>query len=139
ARQEAARAAVHARSRASPRPGARNSRRVRRCVHADGAAATGCGGGGPARAGRNRPGDDLSGCCGWCEHRRDSRTLPARGDAGRAAGARSMTVTVHMHGNLRRFMPGGADRLEMTVAPGTTIESFLAALGAAGDTWLDRK
>jgi len=47
-----------------------------------------------------------------------------------------MTVTVHMHGNLRRFMPGGADRLEMEVASGTTIESFLAALGAGGDTWL---
>ena len=47
-----------------------------------------------------------------------------------------MTVTVHMHGNLRRFMPGGADRLEMTLAAGTTIETLLAGLGAEGDTWL---
>ncbi len=47
-----------------------------------------------------------------------------------------MTVTVHMHGNLRRFMPGGADRLDMTVDPGTTIEALLASLGAERDTWL---
>jgi sulfur carrier protein ThiS len=47
-----------------------------------------------------------------------------------------MTVTVHMHGNLRRFMPGGADRLAMAVPPGTTIEAFLASLGAERDTWL---
>ena len=47
-----------------------------------------------------------------------------------------MTVTVHMHGNLRRFMPGGADRLEMTLAVGTTIGALLADLGAERDTWL---
>lgn len=47
-----------------------------------------------------------------------------------------MTVTVHMHGNLRRFMPQGRDRMAMDVAPGTTIEAFLESLGAAGDTWL---
>jgi sulfur carrier protein ThiS len=47
-----------------------------------------------------------------------------------------MTVTVHMHGNLRRFMPGGADRLPVDVAAGTTIESLLAGLGAVEDTWL---
>lgn len=39
-----------------------------------------------------------------------------------------MTVTVHMHGNLRRFMPEGHDRL--------TIETLLVSLGAARDTWL---
>ena len=47
-----------------------------------------------------------------------------------------MTVTIHMHGNLRRFMPDGADRLAMTLAPGTTIETFLASLGSERDTWL---
>ena len=41
-----------------------------------------------------------------------------------------------MHGNLRRFMPGGADRLEMTLAAGTTIGALLADLGAERDTWL---
>jgi sulfur carrier protein ThiS len=44
-------------------------------------------------------------------------------------------VTVHMHGNLRRFLPGGADRTALEVAPGTTIEALLAGLGAARDTW----
>jgi sulfur carrier protein ThiS len=47
-----------------------------------------------------------------------------------------MSVTVHMHGNLRRFMPEGRDRTAMEVAPGTTIEGLLASLGADRDTWL---
>ena len=47
-----------------------------------------------------------------------------------------MTVTLYMHGNLRRFMPDGADRLEMTLDPGTTIETLLARLGAERDTWV---
>jgi sulfur carrier protein ThiS len=47
-----------------------------------------------------------------------------------------MTVTVHMHGNLRRFMPDGRDRMVMEVGAGTTIETFLASLGAERDTWL---
>ncbi|HXJ82917.1 MAG TPA: MoaD/ThiS family protein [Candidatus Methylomirabilis sp.] len=47
-----------------------------------------------------------------------------------------MTVTVHMHVNLRRFMPEGRDRLAMDVAPGTTIEALLATLSATRDTWL---
>jgi sulfur carrier protein ThiS len=47
-----------------------------------------------------------------------------------------VTVTVHMHGNLRRFMPDGADRLAMRLEEGTTIETLLARLGAGGDTWL---
>ena len=47
-----------------------------------------------------------------------------------------MSVTVHMHGNLRRFMPEGRDRTAVEVAPGTTIEAFLTALGAELDTWL---
>lgn len=47
-----------------------------------------------------------------------------------------MTVWVHMHGNLRRFMPGGADRLPLTLEPGTTVAALLASLGAGADTWL---
>jgi sulfur carrier protein ThiS len=47
-----------------------------------------------------------------------------------------MTVTVHMHGNLRRFMPEGRDRVAMELTAGTTIEALLVSLGAADDTWL---
>ena len=47
-----------------------------------------------------------------------------------------MSVTVHMHGNLRRFLPEGRDRTIMDVAPATTIEALLTSLGADGDTWL---
>ena len=47
-----------------------------------------------------------------------------------------MTITVHMHGNLRRFMPGGRDRVAMDVGAGTTIEALLLSLGAGQDTWL---
>jgi sulfur carrier protein ThiS len=47
-----------------------------------------------------------------------------------------VTVTVHMHGNLRRFMPDGCDRMPMDVRADTTIEALLASLGAERDTWL---
>lgn len=47
-----------------------------------------------------------------------------------------MTVTIHMHGNLRRFMPDGRDRMDMDVGPGATIQTLLASLGAERDTWL---
>lgn len=47
-----------------------------------------------------------------------------------------MTVTVHMHGNLRRFLPGGQARTEVDVATGATAADLLACLGAAQDTWL---
>jgi sulfur carrier protein ThiS len=47
-----------------------------------------------------------------------------------------MTVTIHMHGNLRRFMPEGRDRMAMDLGAGTTIEAVLASLGAERDTWL---
>jgi len=47
-----------------------------------------------------------------------------------------MTVTVHMHGNLRRFMPEGRDRIAMELTAATTIDGLLVSLGAAGDTWL---
>jgi len=47
-----------------------------------------------------------------------------------------MRIIVHMHGNLRRFLPGGADRTVREVAPGTTVEAVLASFGAARDIWL---
>ena len=47
-----------------------------------------------------------------------------------------MTVTIHMHGNLRRFMPDGRDRMAIDVGAGTTIETLLASLGAERDIWL---
>jgi sulfur carrier protein ThiS len=47
-----------------------------------------------------------------------------------------MTVTVVMHGNLRRFMPGGADRADLQVPDGTTVEALLTGLGAERDVWL---
>jgi sulfur carrier protein ThiS len=47
-----------------------------------------------------------------------------------------MSVTVHMHGNLRRFMREGRDRMTMEVTPGTTIGALLASLSADRDIWL---
>ena len=47
-----------------------------------------------------------------------------------------MSVTVHMHGNLRRFMPEGRDRVAMEIAPGTSIATLLLSLGADRDAWL---
>ena len=47
-----------------------------------------------------------------------------------------MTVTLHMHGNLRRFMPDGRDRSTLELDAGTTIGALLTSLGAERDTWL---
>jgi sulfur carrier protein ThiS len=47
-----------------------------------------------------------------------------------------VTITIHMHGNLRRFMPDGADRLAMEVPQGATVEAVLQQLRAEKDTWL---
>jgi sulfur carrier protein ThiS len=47
-----------------------------------------------------------------------------------------VTVTVVMHGNLRRFMPDGAIRAAVDVPDGATIQALLERLGAADDTWL---
>jgi sulfur carrier protein ThiS len=47
-----------------------------------------------------------------------------------------MRVTVHMHGNLRRFMRDGRDRVTIDVAPDITIQTLLASRGADRDTWL---
>lgn len=47
-----------------------------------------------------------------------------------------MTVTVVMHGTLRRFLPEGATRATLEIRPGATIGELLAGLGAELDTWL---
>lgn len=47
-----------------------------------------------------------------------------------------MTVTVVMHGTLRRFLPDGAVRATLECRPGATVGEVLADLGADQDTWL---
>ena len=47
-----------------------------------------------------------------------------------------MTVTVVMHGTLRRFLPGGAARTTLDCRSGATVGEVLADLGADQDTWL---
>ncbi len=47
-----------------------------------------------------------------------------------------MTVTVVMHGTLRRFLPAGAARATLDLRAGATIGEVLAELGADQDTWL---
>lgn len=47
-----------------------------------------------------------------------------------------MTVTVVMHGTLRRFLPAGAARATLDLRPGATIREVLTELGADQDTWL---
>jgi sulfur carrier protein ThiS len=47
-----------------------------------------------------------------------------------------VTVTVVMHGTLRRFLPEGANRTTLDLRVGTTIGEVLAGLGAEQDTWL---
>ena len=68
-------------------------------------------------------------------HRGDDRALPARGHAARASG-RAVTVTIIMHGTLRRFLPDGAARATLDLRAGATIEELLVGLGAEKDTWL---
>jgi len=47
-----------------------------------------------------------------------------------------MTVTVVLHGNLRRFMAEGAMRASVELPDGATIEDLLERLGLSQDTWL---
>jgi sulfur carrier protein ThiS len=47
-----------------------------------------------------------------------------------------MTVTVVMHGTLRRFLPEGAARATLELPAGATVGELLAGLGADGDTWM---
>src|SRR5262245_14126438 len=88
--------------------------------------------------GSKRPSSDFKprSCrgCGPRWHERERRPQERDG-AGMSAGT-DMSVTVNMHGNLRRFMPEGRNRVTMDVAPDTSIAALLASIGADRDTWL---
>jgi sulfur carrier protein ThiS len=45
-------------------------------------------------------------------------------------------VLVRMHGNLRRFLPGGEACARLTLPPGTTVQDFVASIGAQHDVWM---
>jgi len=47
-----------------------------------------------------------------------------------------VTVTIIMHGTLRRFLPDGAARATLDLPAGTTIEEVLVNLGAEKDIWV---
>ncbi|MFQ5828313.1 MAG: MoaD/ThiS family protein [Candidatus Methylomirabilia bacterium] len=47
-----------------------------------------------------------------------------------------MTVTIRMHGNLRRFLPEAQESKPVDVAEGTTVEALLERFKAEKDTWL---
>ena len=47
-----------------------------------------------------------------------------------------MTVTIIMHGTLRRFLPDGAASATLDLRAGATIEEVLIGLGAEKDTWV---
>lgn len=47
-----------------------------------------------------------------------------------------MTVTIWMHGNLRRFLREGQASTSLEVAEGTTVEAVLEGLKSEKDTWL---
>jgi len=47
-----------------------------------------------------------------------------------------VTVTIIMHGTLRRFLPDGAARATLDLRAGATIEEVLVGLGAEQDTWV---
>lgn len=48
-----------------------------------------------------------------------------------------MQVTVRMHGELVRYMPGRVDRREFPLEPGTTLRGLLAQLGVnPDDVWM---
>jgi sulfur carrier protein ThiS len=47
-----------------------------------------------------------------------------------------VTITIILHGNLRRFLPDGAMRATVQLPDGATIENLLERLGLTHDTWL---
>ena len=49
-------------------------------------------------------------------------------------GISGVTIALHMHGNLRRFLPHGADRATVEIVAGATVETLLASFGAEKDT-----
>ncbi|MFQ5945266.1 MAG: MoaD/ThiS family protein [Anaerolineae bacterium] len=47
-----------------------------------------------------------------------------------------MTVTIWMHGNLRRFLPEGQESTSVEMAESTTVAALLELFKAEHDTWL---
>jgi hypothetical protein len=47
-----------------------------------------------------------------------------------------VSVEVVMHGNLRRFLPGGVGSVRLDVPAGTTIAETIRLLRAEGEVWL---
>ncbi|MBV9861813.1 MAG: MoaD/ThiS family protein [Alphaproteobacteria bacterium] len=47
-----------------------------------------------------------------------------------------ITVAVVMHGNLRRFVPDGAERRCLSVPEGTTIAGLVDTMKAGQEIWL---
>ncbi len=47
-----------------------------------------------------------------------------------------IVVRVRMNGYLRRFMPGGASAMELSLTDGVRGTELLATLGAGSDVWL---
>jgi hypothetical protein len=45
-------------------------------------------------------------------------------------------VEVHMHGNLRRFLPDGVSCVEFDLPEGTRVCEVIERLGAAHEIWL---
>ncbi len=47
-----------------------------------------------------------------------------------------ITVEVHMHGNLRRFLPEGVASMRMDLPEGTRVADVAAKLQAQEDVWV---
>jgi sulfur carrier protein ThiS len=47
-----------------------------------------------------------------------------------------ITVEIHMHGNLRRFLPHGAASMRMDVREGTRVVDLAESLKAKQDVWV---
>ena len=47
-----------------------------------------------------------------------------------------ISVTVTMHANLRRFLPGGVGTAQMTLDDGTTVRRFIEGIDAHHDVWI---
>src|SRR6185503_2413390 len=129
----------HLRLRSAPVPGRgrRRAGELRGRGHAGRAPRRGGRGRGAPRAAGRNPADDVPGGAGG-PHRADDRAVPGRGDAPSAGGG-PVTVTVVMHGTLRRFLPEGAARATLELRDGATVGEVLAELGAETtehETWL---
>ena len=47
-----------------------------------------------------------------------------------------ITIEVHMHGNLRRFLPDGVGSMRMNLPEGTRVGEVARTLKAKNDVWV---